>query len=84
MYQVCRVARIYQYPVHIKTINTEGECIIVGHNNLVKVNKRKGYRAIYWLGFFMSSFRMDNIYLGLNCCGSQEILLLALRLILVV
>ena len=72
--------------MHIKTINTEGEyqCIIVGHNNLVRVDTRKRYVAIYLLWFFMFSLRMDSIYPGLNCCGSQELLQLVLRLILVV
>ena len=72
--------------MHIKTVNTEGEyqCIIVEHNNPVRVDKRKGYGVIYRLGFFMSTFCMDNIYLGLNYGGSRELLLLALRLILLV
>ena len=63
--------------MHIKTVNTEGEyhCIIVGHNNLVQVEKRNGYGDIYFLGFFMSTFRMDSIYPGLNCGGSQELLM---------
>ena len=72
--------------MHIKTVNTEGEyqCIIIEHNNPVRADMRKGYRVIYWLGLFMSTFCMDNIYPGLNCGGSQELLLLALRLILLV
>ena len=78
--------RIYQYLVHIKTVNTEGEyqCVIMGYNNSVRVDRRKRYGAIYWLGFFMSSFRVDNIYLSLDRGSSQELFLLALRLILVV
>ena len=40
--------------------------------------------AVYRLGFFMSTLRMDIIYPGLNGGGSQEPLLLALQLILVV
>ena len=72
--------------MHIKTVNIEGEyqCIIVGHNNAVRVDMRKGYEAIYWFGFFMSAFRMDSIYPDLNCGGSQELPLLALRLIPIV
>ena len=72
--------------MQIKTVNTEGEyqCIMVGNNNPVRVDRRKGYGAIYWLGFFLFAFHVDNIYLGINCAGSQEFLLLALRLILVV
>ena len=72
--------------MHIKTINTKGEyqCIIVGHNNPVQVDRRKGYWAIYWLGFFMPTFRVDNIYPDVNYGGSQELLLLVLQLILVI
>ena len=58
--------------------------VIMGNNNLVCVDKRKRYGAIYWLGFFMSSFHVDNIYPGPNRSGSQEFLLVALRLILIV
>ena len=73
------------YPMHIKTVNTEGEhrCIIVGHNDIIRVDMRKGYGAIHWLGFFMVAFYMDSIYPRLNYDTSQELLLLALRLILV-
>ena len=68
-----------------QTVNTEGEyrCIIVGHNNPVRVDKKKGYEAICWLGFFMSAFRVESIYPGLNCGSSQKLLLLELQLILV-
>ena len=61
--------------MHIKIFNTEGEYqyIIVGHNNPIRVDKRKGYGAIYMLGFFMSAFRVDNIYLGRNCGSSQAL-----------
>ena len=84
--QIYRTARVYQYPVHIKTINIEGEhqCIIVGHNDFVRVDRRKGYGTIHLLGFFMATFFVDSIYPSLNCGCSQELLLLALRLILVV
>ena len=72
--------------MHIKTVNTDGEyqCNIVGHNNPIRVDRRKGYEAIYWFGFFMSAFSVDSIYPGLNCGSSQKLLLLALQLILVV
>ena len=72
--------------MHIKTVNTEGEyqCIIVGHNNPVRVDRRKGYGAIYWLDFFMFAFCVDSIYLGFNCGDFEELLLLELRLILVI
>ena len=86
MQQVCHTAMIYQYPAHIKIVNTKGEywCIIMGHNNPVRVDRRKGYEAFYWLGFFMFALRVDSIYPGLNDGDSQELLLLALQLILVV
>ena len=72
--------------MHIKTVNTEGDyqCIIVGHNNPIRVDMRKGYGVIYGLGFFMSALLVDSIHSGLNCGSSQEFLLLELRLILVV
>ena len=72
--------------MHIKTANIKGEyhCNTVGHNNPVRVDRRKGYGAIYWLGFLMSAFCVDSIYPGLNCGGSQELPLLALRLTLVI
>ena len=70
----------------IKTVNIEGkyQCIIVGHNNPDRVDRRKRYEAIYWLGFFMFAFRVDSIYPDLNYGGFQEPPLLVLRLILVV
>ena len=58
--------------MQIKITNTEGEykCIIVGHNNLVQVDMREGYEAIYGLGFFMVAFRVDSIYPGFDCGSS--------------
>ena len=55
--------------MHIKTTDTEGEyqCIIVGHDNPLRVDKREGYGAIYELGFFTVAFRVDSIYLGFDC-----------------
>ena len=63
-----RIARVYQYLVHIKTVNTEGErqCIIVGHNDPVRVDRRKGYGFVYWLSFFMAALCVDSIYPGLS------------------
>ena len=72
--------------MHIKAVNTEGkyQCIIVGHNNPVRVDMRKGYEVVYWLSFFMSAFHVDSIYPGLNYGGPKEPPLLAFRLILIV
>ena len=68
--------------MHIKTVNTKGgyQCVIVEHNNPIRVDRREGYGVIYWVGLFMSAFRMDSIYLSLNYGGSQELLMLALCL----
>ena len=54
--------------MHIKTTNTEGEyqCIIVGHNNPVRVDMREGYGAIYRTGFFTAAFYVDSIYTGFD------------------
>ena len=41
-------------------------------------HQRKGYGAIYRLGFFMAASRVDSIYPGLDRGRSQELLLLAL------
>ena len=72
--------------MHIKTVNTEGEyhSNVMGHNNPVRVDRGKGYGTIYFLGSLLSSFRVDNIYPSFDCGGSQELLLLELRLILVI
>ena len=56
----------------------------MGHNNLIQVDRRKGYKTIYLLSSLMSAFLVDNIYLSFDCGGSQELLLFMLRLILVV
>ena len=58
--------------MHIKIANIEGEyqCIIVGHNNPIQVDRREGYRAIYGPGFFTNAFRVDNIYLAFDCSSS--------------
>ena len=58
--------------MRIKITNTEGEyqCIIVGHNNPVQVDKREGYKAIYGPGFFTVAFCVDNIYLDFYCGNS--------------
>ena len=55
--------------MYIKTANTEGEyqCIIVGHNNLIQVDKREGYEAIYGPGFFMVAFHVDSIHPDFDC-----------------
>ena len=56
----------------------------MGQNNPVWVDRRKVYGDVYWLSFFMSTFHMDSIYPGINSGGSQELLLLALQLVLAV
>ena len=43
------------------------QCIIVGHNDFVRADRRKGCGAIQWLGFFMVAFCVDSIYPSLNC-----------------
>ena len=62
--------------MQIKTANTEGEyqCIIVGNNNPVRVDRREGYGAIYRPGFFPDTFRVDSIYLGFDCGSSKDLL----------
>ena len=58
--------------MHIKTANIEGEyqCIIVGHNNSVRVDKREGYGDVYGPGFFTATLCVDNIYPGFYCGSS--------------
>ena len=58
--------------MHAKIANTEGEyqCIIVRHNNLVRVDMREGYGAIYGPSFFMVALCVDSIYPGLDCGSS--------------
>ena len=58
--------------MYIKTTNTEGEYqyIIVGHNNPIRVDRTKGYGAIYGLGFFTAAFHVDIIYPSFDCGGS--------------
>ena len=72
--------------MHIKIVNIEGDyqSIIVGHNNPVRVGRKKGYGTIYWLSSLMSAFHVDSIYRSFDCGRSQKLLLLALGLIPVV
>ena len=77
--QVCCTTWIHQHPMHIKTINTEGEyqCIIMRYNDPVRVNWSKGYGAICGLCFLAASC-MDDIHPGLNRGRPVEFILLAL------
>ena len=47
-------------------------------HDLVQVDYKKGYEAIYWLSFYTVTFRVYGIHPGLNYGYSQEFLLLAL------
>ena len=57
---------------------------MVRSNDLGRVNKGKGYRAVNWLDLYAAIWDVDGIYPGSGCGCSQQPPLLALRLILVV
>ena len=48
------------------------------------VNRGKGYRVVDWLDCFAVVWDVDGVYLGPNCGCTQQPLLLALRLIMIV
>ena len=39
----------------------------MGHNNLIRVDKREGYEAIYEPGFFTTTFCVDSFYPDFDC-----------------
>ena len=72
--------------MHIKAINTKGEykCIVMGHNYPIGVYWGKGYGAINRLGFFPATACVDSVHPVFVFGCSQELLLLAFWLILIV
>ena len=57
---------------------------MVRSNDLGRVNKGKGYRAINWLDYSAAIWDVDGIHSGLGCSRLQKPHFLAIRLILVV
>ena len=72
--------------MHIEIVNTlsKYECIMVRSNDPGRVNRGKGYRVVNRLDRFDAIWDVNGIHSGLGCGRSQQPILLALRLILVV
>ena len=70
-----------QYSVHIKIVNTQSkyECIVVRSNDPGRV-----YRAIDRLDCSIAVWDVDGVYPSSDCCCTQQPLLLAFRLILII
>ena len=66
--QLSRATQNNKDPMHIKTVNTQGEykCIIMGGDDTCWVYRRKGYGAIDWLNRCTALWDTDGIYSGFN------------------
>ena len=72
--------------MHIKIVNTSSkyECIVLWSYDPRRVNMGKGYKAVDRLDCSTAVWDMDGVYPGPDCGCTQQPLLLALRLILIV